>query len=61
MSAPFQAIELDQLPDGASIQQELAAMTGQTTVPNIFIKGKHVGGCDAVTKLHESGQLTPML
>lgn len=28
------------------MQQALAELTGQGTVPNVFIGGKHIGGCD---------------
>lgn len=44
--------ELDVENDGSEIQEVLRQMTGQSTVPNIFIGGKHVGGCsDLKTKL----------
>jgi glutaredoxin 3 len=42
--AKFYAIELDQVDDGSDIQNTLADMTGQRTVPNIFIAQKHIGG-----------------
>jgi len=44
MGATFYAIELDQEDDGPAIQAALASMTGQKTVPSIFIKGQHIGG-----------------
>ncbi|KAI1283496.1 putative glutaredoxin [Xylaria sp. FL0933] len=42
--AKYYAIELDQVDDGAAIQAALANITGQSTVPNIFIGQKHIGG-----------------
>jgi len=30
---------------GAEMQAMLAEMTGQKTVPNVFISGQHVGQC----------------
>jgi glutaredoxin 3 len=30
--------------EGSSIQAALAEMSGQTTVPNIYINKKHIGG-----------------
>lgn len=42
--AKFYAIELDQVDDGSAMQSVLGDMTGQTTVPNIFIAQKHIGG-----------------
>ena len=32
--------------DGPDMQSALAQWTGQRTVPNVFINGKHIGGCD---------------
>jgi glutaredoxin 3 len=34
---------------------------GRTTVPQIFIDGKHIGGCDDLFGLDRSGKLTAML
>jgi glutaredoxin len=36
-------------------------MTGQRTVPNVFIRGKHIGGCDDTIKLQDSGKLLSKL
>lgn len=37
-------LELNTVEDGDAIQQALAKLSGQTTVPNIYINGKHIGG-----------------
>ncbi|KAL0256881.1 Glutaredoxin [Diplodia seriata] len=42
--AKYFAIELDQVDDGAAIQDALEELTGQRSVPNIFIDKKHIGG-----------------
>ncbi|KAF1958300.1 glutaredoxin [Byssothecium circinans] len=42
--AKFYAIELDQVDDGSDIQSALKDITGQGTVPNIFIGTQHIGG-----------------
>lgn len=34
---------------------------GRTTVPQIFIGGKHIGGCDDLVELQTSGNLAAML
>jgi len=39
----------------------LSAWTGIKTVPQIFIKGKFVGGNDDVQKLHTNGRLLPLI
>ncbi|KAK8710244.1 hypothetical protein V6N13_145578 [Hibiscus sabdariffa] len=61
LGASFKAIELDKEGDGSDIQAALAEWTGQRTVPNVFIGGKHIGGCDATTALHNEGKLVPLL
>ena len=58
---PFTAIELDELADGAEMQMELAQMSGQRTVPNVFIKGKHLGGNDDTQRAARSGKLGELL
>ncbi|KAK0255831.1 Glutaredoxin [Friedmanniomyces endolithicus] len=44
MGAKAYIIELDQVDDGAAIQDALEEMTHQRSVPNIFIAKKHIGG-----------------
>jgi glutaredoxin 3 len=54
-------IELDRVANGNEIQDYLYSITQQRTVPNIFIGQKHIGGCDDVHSLHNSGKLAPLL
>jgi glutaredoxin 3 len=54
-------IELDELDNGSFIQEILSQMTGQETVPNVFVKKQHVGGNDDTQKLAETGQLHKLL
>ncbi|CAK9154620.1 unnamed protein product [Ilex paraguariensis] len=61
LGASFKAIELDTETDGSEIQSALREWTGQGTVPNVFIAGKHIGGCDATTAMHKGGNLMPLL
>ncbi|RYP64720.1 hypothetical protein DL769_006568 [Monosporascus sp. CRB-8-3] len=44
VGAKYYALELDQVSDGSEIQDALQEMSGQRTVPNIFINRKHIGG-----------------
>ena len=39
----------------------VARAGGRSTVPQIFINGSHVGGCDDLQALDASGKLTPLL
>ena len=53
----YQVYELDTQKDPYFLGQQLKQLTGQTTVPNIFINGKHIGGYNELCKLHETGEL----
>ncbi|KAL1933473.1 hypothetical protein VTP01DRAFT_7563 [Rhizomucor pusillus] len=57
----FYVIELDEVDNGAAIQDYLAKKTGQRTVPNIFIKQQHVGGCDDLFTANSNGKLQQLL
>ncbi|KAE9449119.1 hypothetical protein C3L33_18983, partial [Rhododendron williamsianum] len=61
IGATFKAVELDSEADGTEIQAALKEWTGQKTVPNVFIGGNHIGGCDATTAMHKGGKLMPLL
>ncbi|TKA54564.1 hypothetical protein B0A49_12386 [Cryomyces minteri] len=59
MGARFYAIELDQVDDGAAIQDALEEMTHQRSVPNVFIARQHIGGNSDLQA--KKGQLKNML
>lgn len=61
LGANFKLIELDDESDGDDIQAALLQWTGQRTVPNVFIGGKHIGGCDSVVAKHQAGELKKLL
>jgi monothiol glutaredoxin len=54
MGKPFAAVNI--LPD-PRIRQELSAVSNWPTIPQLFIDGDFVGGCDIVTEMYESGEL----
>lgn len=55
-------VDLDQMgQEGEEIQQYLAEITGQRTVPNVFIKSKHIGGNSDLQALNEKGELQKLL
>ncbi len=56
--APVTAVDV--LPD-PQIRQELSAVSGWPTIPQVFIKGELVGGADIVEELHASGELQAKL
>ena len=56
-----QLIELDYMKEGAAIGMDLRRTTGQTTVPNIFVFGKHIGGYNELKQLHDHGNLRELI
>ena len=57
----FETYELDELPEGDAMQKALLEITGQKTVPNIFIADKHVGGCSDLKAKIANGKAIEML
>jgi monothiol glutaredoxin len=51
---------VDVLPD-PRIRQELSSISNWPTIPQLFVKGELVGGCDIVTEMYESGELAQTL
>jgi monothiol glutaredoxin len=58
LGASFAAVDV--LPD-PRIRQELSAISNWPTIPQLFVKGQLVGGCDIVTEMYESGELAQVL
>jgi monothiol glutaredoxin len=51
---------VDVLPD-PRIRQELSVISNWPTIPQLFVNGELVGGCDIVTEMYESGELAQVL
>lgn len=47
--------------EDARIRQVLSNWSEWPTIPQLFLDGKLVGGCDIVTELFQDGELQPML
>jgi monothiol glutaredoxin len=58
LEAPFATVDV--LPD-PRIRQELAAISDWPTIPQLFVEGELVGGCDIVCEMYESGELAELL
>ena len=58
LDAPFAAVDI--LPD-PRIRQELSALSGWPTIPQLFIGGELVGGADIVAEMCEAGELQEAL
>jgi monothiol glutaredoxin len=58
LNAPFAAVDI--LPD-PRIRQVLSSRSGWPTIPQLFVDGELVGGCDITMELHESGELAQIV
>jgi len=55
----FQEIDA---PHGSAAREEATRRSGgRTTMPQIFIGGQHIGGCDDLVALDRAGKLDPLL
>ena len=55
---PFEEIEITRNP---VLEEEMRRRSGRTTVPEIFINGQLIGGCEELFNLDEKGGLDPLL
>ncbi len=58
LGAKFAAVDV--LPD-PRIRSELSALSQWPTIPQLFVRGELVGGCDIVTEMYASGELAELL
>jgi monothiol glutaredoxin len=58
LEVPFAAVDI--LPD-PRIRQELSAISDWPTIPQLFVDGELIGGCDIVMEMYESGELAQAL
>jgi monothiol glutaredoxin len=54
----FAAVDI--LPD-PRIRQELSELSNWPTIPQLFVDGELIGGCDILTEMYESGELAQAL
>jgi len=57
-AVPFETFNILADPD---VRQGLKEYSSWPTFPQLYVAGKFVGGCDIVTELHQSGELTKEL
>jgi monothiol glutaredoxin len=58
LDVPFAAVDV--LPD-PRIRQELTALSDWPTIPQLFVGGELLGGCDIITEMYDSGELAQAL
>ena len=58
MGVPFQTANVLEDPD---LRDGVKQFSNWPTVPQLYVKGEFVGGCDIVTEMYQSGELETML
>ena len=58
MNVKFKGIDVLSDPD---IRDGIKAFSNWPTIPQLYVKGEFVGGCDIVREMHESGELQKLL
>lgn len=61
LNVPATVVEIDTLADADDVSAALAEATGRRTVPQVFVGGTHVGGCDDTVAADKSGKLRELL
>ncbi|XP_063566031.1 glutaredoxin 2 isoform X5 [Gorilla gorilla gorilla] len=61
MNVNYKVVELDLLEYGNQFQDALYKMTGERTVPRIFVNGTFIGGATDTHRLHKEGKLLPLV
>lgn len=47
--------------DDADLRTEIKQFTSWPTIPQVFVKGQFIGGCDILLDMNQSGQLKELL
>jgi monothiol glutaredoxin len=58
IGVPYKAVDV--LAEGDK-REAVKAYTSWPTIPQVFVGGKFVGGCDIVREMHAKGELAPLL
>ena len=58
LGVPYASRDILQDPD---LRQGIKEFSNWPTIPQLYINGKFVGGCDIVTEMHANGELEPLV
>ncbi len=58
IGVPFQTANVLEDP---ALRDGIKAFSNWPTIPQLYVKGEFVGGCDIVTEMYQSGELTALL
>ena len=58
LGVQFDTVDVLQDPE---VRQGIKAYSDWPTIPQLYVKGEFVGGCDIITEMFQSGELQAML
>ncbi|SHK16685.1 monothiol glutaredoxin [Roseomonas rosea] len=58
MGVPFHGVNVLADPD---VREGIKAYSNWPTIPQLYVKGEFVGGCDIITEMFQSGELATLL
>lgn len=59
---PIKGINIfEPTPEGFDLREGIKAYTQWPTIPQVFIKGEFIGGCDILREMYQSGELKTLL
>ena len=58
LGVPFATADVLSDPE---LRDQIKRYSNWPTIPQVYINGKFIGGCDIVRELHENGELEPMV
>jgi monothiol glutaredoxin len=58
VGVPYKAVDI--LSEAAK-REGVKAYTKWPTIPQVFVGGKFIGGCDVVREMHAKGELAPLV
>ena len=58
LGVPFETVDVLQ---DMEIREGIKRYSNWPTIPQVYINGKFVGGCDIIRELYENGELEPMV
>lgn len=58
LGAPYQTVNVLEDPE---IRDGIKAFSNWPTIPQIYIEGKFIGGCDIVREMYQRGELQPLV
>ncbi|KAF4680960.1 Glutathione peroxidase 7 [Perkinsus olseni] len=61
LTSSLEIVEVDTMENGAAVKEAVKTVTGQKTFPQVFIKGKFIGGNSDLQELISDGKIKDMM